>query len=175
MYQNKSSKDKSLCEVLVNVGRVTKVVEGGRKFSFAAVVVTGDKAGSVGYANGKAKEVSLARLKASQAAKKAMIKIPLFESRTIHHDVSAKSGAAKVVIRKAKAGTGIIAGGAMRAVFECLGIHDIVAKSLGSSNPNTMILATLKALRQLSSPKEVSERRSLKVSELFTANNKVKK
>lgn len=173
MSQNKNSKDEVLCEVLVNVNRVTKVVEGGRKFSFAAVVVIGNKAGSVGYAHGKAKEVSLARLKASQHAKKNMIKISLFQNRTIHHDVYAKIGAAKVIIRRARAGTGIIAGGAMRAVFECLGVHDVVAKSLGSSNPNTMILATLKALKQLSSPKEVGERRGLKVSEIFSVKNKL--
>lgn len=170
--QNRNSKEEALCEILVNVNRVTKVVEGGRNFSFSAVVVTGNKAGSVGYANAKAKEVSSARLKASQAAKKAMVKIPLFQNRTIHHDVYAKNGAARVIIRKARAGTGIIAGGAMRAVFECLGIHDIVAKSLGSSNPNTMILATIKALRQLSSPKLVSERRGLQLSDMFSTNNK---
>jgi len=173
MLQNKNLKDDALCEILVNVNRVTKVVEGGRKFSFSAVIVAGNKSGSVGYANAKAKEVSLARFKASQAAKKSMIKIPLFQNRTIYHDVSAKSGAAKVLIRRARAGTGIIAGGAMRAVFECLGIHDVVAKSLGSSNPNTMILATIKALKKLSSPKEIGERRSLKISELFVINNKL--
>jgi small subunit ribosomal protein S5 len=167
MSQNKTPKDEVFCEQLVNVNRVTKVVEGGRKFSFSALVVTGDKAGSVGYATGKAKEVLAAKLKASQSAKKSLVEINLLDGRTICHDVYAKSGASKVILRKAKAGTGIIAGGAMRAVFESLGIHDIVAKSLGSNNPNTMIAATMKALMQVSSPRHIAERRGISTADLF--------
>jgi small subunit ribosomal protein S5 len=158
----------AITESLVGVSRVTKVVKGGRRFSFAACVVAGDKSGQVGYGHGKAKEVTEARSKASQEAKKSMIKISLHQGRTIHHDVVGVSGAAKVILRKAKAGTGIIAGGPMRAVFDALGVHDIVAKSLGSSNVYSMIAATFNALLKLSSPKLVAERRGKKISELFT-------
>lgn len=158
----------ALTETLVDVRRVTKVVKGGRKFSFSACIVIGDKAGKVGYGHGKAKEVSEARPKARQGGTKNMIKVPLYQGRTIHHDVIGKSGAAKVILRRAKAGTGIIAGGAMRAIFDSLGIHDIVAKSLGSSNVYAMIAATFNALSQLSSPKNIAERREKRVSEIST-------
>lgn len=155
-------------ETLVGVSRVTKVVKGGRRFSFAACVVAGSKNGSVGYGHGKAKEVAEARTKASQSAKKSLFEVPLYENRTIHHDVMGKSGAAKVILRKAKPGTGIIAGGAMRAIFESLGVHDIVAKSLGSSNTYSMISATFNALSKLSSPKSISSRRDKSIGELLT-------
>lgn len=155
-------------ETLVGVSRVTKVVKGGRRFSFAACVVAGSKNGSVGYGHGKAKEVAEARAKASQSAKKGMLEVPLYQNRTIHHDVMGKSGAAKVVLRRAKPGTGIIAGGAMRAIFESLGVHDIVAKSLGSSNTYSMIAATFDALSKLSSPKNIAERREKNVGDLLT-------
>lgn len=154
-------------ETLVSVKRVAKVVKGGRRFGFSVVVVAGNGKGLVGYGLGKAKEVVEAKTKASQAAKKDMIKVHLKESRTIHHDILGHSGAGRVLLRSAPAGTGIIAGGSMRAVFEMLGLHDVVAKSLGSSNVHNMVEATFDALRKLSSPKQVAERRNKKVSELF--------
>lgn len=164
--------DENHSENLVHVGRVTKVVKGGRKFSFSACVVAGDKSGRVGYGHGKAKEVTEARGKAAQAAKKSMIKVPLYQGRTIHHDVYGHSGAAKVIIRKAKPGTGIIAGGAMRSIFESLGVHDIVAKSLGSSNVYAMIAATFDALSRLSSPKMVAARRGKNITEISSRPTK---
>lgn len=170
----KKFSEESLTETLVDVNRVTKVVTGGRNFSFGACVVVGDKNGAVGYGSGKAKEVSEARAKASQSAKKNMIKVPICDERTIHHDVQGRSGAARVILRQAKAGTGVIAGGAMRAIFDCLGIHDIVAKSMGSSNVYSMIAATFDALLKLSSPKSIAAKRGRKVSELsrkFSKNN----
>lgn len=154
-------------EVLVSVKRVAKVVKGGRRFGFSVVVVAGDSKGRVGYGLGKAKEVMEARTKASQAAKKNMMRVYLKENRTIHHDIIGHSGAGRVLLRSAPAGTGIIAGGSMRAVFEMLGLHDVVAKSLGSSNVHNMIGATFDALKRLSSPKQIAERRSKKVSEIY--------
>ena len=164
--------DDSIQEKLVGVARVTKVVKGGRKFSFAACIVAGNKDGLAGYAHGKAREVGEARTKASGAARKAMVRIPLYQGRTIHHDVMGKSGAARVLRRRAKPGTGIIAGGAMRAIFESLGIHDIVAKSLGSSNVYSMMAATFDALKKLSSPKTIAERRGKGIGELSTLPSK---
>lgn len=161
-----SKQSDEISTTLVGVSRVTKVVKGGRKFSFAACVVAGNGAGSVGYGHGKAKEVTEARVKATQAAKKAMIRVPLYQGRTIHHDIEGRSGAARVILRKAKPGTGIIAGGPMRAIFESIGVHDIVAKSLGSSNIYSMIAATFDALSNLSSPKSIAERRGKKISEI---------
>ncbi len=168
MAKSKKNIGESLSETLIDVNRVTKVVSGGRKFSFAAGVIVGDKNGRVGYGHGKAKEVTEARAKATQEAKKNIVKIPLYEGRTIHHDVIGMSGAAKVILRKAKPGTGIIAGGPMRAVFDSLGVHDVVAKSLGSSNVYAMIAATFDALSKLSSLKVIAERRGKKISELLT-------
>lgn len=162
-------RDDTIGMTLVGVSRVTKVVAGGRTFSFAACVVAGDRDGSVGYGHGKAKEVTEARAKANMAAKKAMIKVPLYQGRTIHHDVYGHSGAAKVILRRAKPGTGIIAGGPMRAVLESMGLHDIVAKSLGSSNIYSMIAATFDALSKLSAPKMIAARRGISVSELSTS------
>ena len=161
---NKGSE--SIIEDLVDVNRVTKVVEGGRNFSFAAIVVVGDKSGRVGKGTGKAKEVVEARVKASKDAKKKMITVPLYKGRTIHHDVVGRSGAAKVLLRRAAPGTGVIAGGPMRAVLNCLGVEDIVAKSLGSSNPNSMIDATMNALSRLNSPKTVAERRGKAINQI---------
>jgi len=160
--------DDQMSTTLVGVSRVTKVVKGGRKFSFSACVVAGNGTGSVGYGHGKAKEVTEARVKATQAAKKSMIKVPLYQGRTIHHDIEGRSGAAKVILRKAKPGTGIIAGGPMRAIFESIGVHDIVAKSLGSSNVYAMIAATFDALSNLSSPRSIAERRGKKINEVFS-------
>ncbi|MBP7189924.1 MAG: 30S ribosomal protein S5 [Rickettsiaceae bacterium] len=164
--------ESSIHETLVGVKRVTKVVKGGRRFSFAACVVCGSRDGAVGYGHGKAREVAEARTKASQSAKKAMIHVNLYQGRTIHHDVIGKSGAARVVLRRAKPGTGIIAGGAMRAIFDSLGVHDIVAKSLGSSNTYSMIAATFDALQKLSSPKVIASRRGKGVGELSTMPSK---
>ncbi|RYE06590.1 MAG: 30S ribosomal protein S5 [Rickettsiaceae bacterium] len=160
--------NEGLTETVVDINRVTKVVSGGRRFSFSACVITGDKEGRVGYGHGKAKEVTEARSKASQEAKKSMIEVPIYKSRTIHHDVTGKSGAAKVILRRAKAGTGVIAGGAMRAILDSLGVHDIVAKSLGSSNVYAMIGATFDALTKLSSPKSIAERRDKKINDIST-------
>ncbi len=154
-------------EVLVSVSRVAKVVKGGRRFGFSVVVVAGNGKGLVGYGLGKAKEVMEAKTKASQAARKSMMRVSLKENRTIHHDIIGHSGAGKVLLRSAPAGTGIIAGGAMRAVFEMLGLNDVVAKSLKSSNVHNMIGATFEALKKLSSPKLIAERRGKKVSEIF--------
>lgn len=168
-----SSNDSEYKEVLVSVKRVAKVVKGGRRFSFSVVIVAGNGKGLVGYGLGKAKEVMDAKTKASQAAKKSLMKVSLKENRTIHHDVLGNSGAGKVLLRSAPAGTGIIAGGSMRAVFEMLGLHDVVAKSLGSSNVHNMVGATFDALKRLSSPKQIAERRNKKISEIF-ADRKTK-
>lgn len=165
--------EEALSEVLVDVNRVTKVVKGGRRFTFSAYVVVGDKAGRVGAGHGKAKEVNEAREKAKQAAKKKMMKVSLYQNRTIHHDVTGRSGAAKVILRRAKAGTGVIAGGSMRAIFDSLGINDIVAKSIGSTNVYTMIAATFDALKKLSSPKSIAARRDKKMNEIFIKSSDI--
>ena len=168
MSNNITKNNDAYVEELVYVTRVTKVVEGGRNFSFMAIVVVGDKSGRVGRGTGKAKEVTEARQKATKDAKRNMISVPLYKGRTIHHDVIGRSGAAKVLLRRASPGTGVIAGGPMRAVFNSLGVEDIVAKSIGSSNCNAMISATLDALTRLSPPKKVAERRGLTVGHLST-------
>ncbi len=146
-------------EKLVCVNRVTKVVKGGRNFGFAAMVVVGDKKGLVGFGTGKAKEVTEARNKATKMAKKNLVRIPLREGRTVHHDSAGKFGAGKVVVRNAPPGTGIIAGGAMRAVFEAVGIQDIVAKSLATSNPYNLVKATFDALQRIDSPKMLAAKK----------------
>lgn len=165
MSKNSRNND-SVVEDLVHVNRVTKVVKGGRNFSFAAIVIVGDENGKVGYGNGKAKEVTEARAKATKDARGKMISVPLYQGRTIHHDVIGKSGAAKVILRRAPAGTGVIAGGPLRSIFGRLGVKDIVAKSLGSSNPQAMITATMNALASLNSPKAIAERRGKNITEL---------
>ena len=152
-------------EVLVTVNRTTKVVKGGRRFSFASVIVCGDGNGRVGYGLGKAKEVAESRAQASRMARAAMVYVPLKDGgRTIFHDVFGKSGSGSVILRSAKPGSGIIAGGAMRAVFETLGVADVVAKSLGSSNVHNMIAATFDALRKLTTPKNVMEKRNIRAN-----------
>lgn len=166
MSKDSTRSTDSLSEELVHVNRVTKVVKGGRNFSFSAIVVVGDGNGKVGFGNGKAKEVTEARAKATKDARNNLLVVPLYKGRTIHHDVIGKSGAAKVLLRRAAPGTGVIAGGPMRSIFGCLGIEDIVAKSLGSSNPNSMITATFDALRNLSTPKVIASRRDKNVAEL---------
>lgn len=156
-----------LIEKLVHINRVAKVVKGGKRFAMAAVVVIGDGKGRVGLGTGKAREVPEAIRKATEAAKRRMRRVPLREGRTLHHDVRGRFGAGRVVLRAAPAGTGIIAGGPMRAVFEALGIHDVVAKSVGSSNPHNMIKATFAALDQVASPRSVALRRGKKVNEIL--------
>jgi small subunit ribosomal protein S5 len=156
-----------LIDKLVTINRVAKVVKGGRRFAFAALVVVGDQKGRVGYGAGKAREVPEAIRKATDRAKRGMIRVPMKEGRTLHHDVVGNYGAGHVVLRSAAAGTGIIAGGPMRAVFETLGIGDVVAKSLGSRNPHNMVKATFDALTRAASPRSVASRRGKKVSDLL--------
>jgi len=169
----KKSEDKEdregaeLIEKLVGINRVAKVVKGGKRFAMAAIVVIGDGKGKVGIGTGKAREVPDAIKKATDAAKRRLRRVPLREGRTIHHDVKGRYGAGRVVLRTAPAGTGIIAGGPMRAVFEALGVRDIVAKSVGSSNPHNMIKATFAALEQIASPRSVAVRRGKKVNEIL--------
>lgn len=156
-----------LVDKLVSINRVAKVVKGGRRFGFAALVVVGDEKGKVGYGSGKAREVPEAIRKATDRAKTNMIRVPLREGRTLHHDVEGHFGAGQVVCRAAPAGTGIIAGGPMRAVFETLGLQDVVAKSTGSQNPHNMVKATFSALSRLQSPRNVAARRGRKVSDIL--------
>ena len=159
-------RDSDIVEKLVHINRVAKVVKGGKRFGFAALVVVGDQKGRVGFGHGKAREVPEAIRKATDQAKRGLVRVSLREGRTLHHDVNGRHGAGKVVLRAAPAGTGIIAGGPMRAVFESLGMHDVVAKSLGSSNPYNLVRATFDALKQEDSPRSVAARRSLKVSQI---------
>ena len=156
-----------LMDKLVTINRVAKVVKGGRRFAFAALVVVGDQKGRVGYGAGKAREVPEAIRKATERAKRGMIRVPMKEGRTLHHDVHGIFGAGHVILRSAEAGTGIIAGGPMRAVFETLGIADVVAKSLGSRNPHNMVKATFAALSGAASPRSVASRRGKKVSDIL--------
>ena len=155
-----------LFDKLVSINRVAKVVKGGRRFGFAALVVVGDGRGRVGHGAGKAREVPEAIRKATEAAKAKLIRVPLREGRTLHHDTLGRYGAGKVVVRAAPAGTGIIAGGPMRAVFEALGVKDVVAKSTGSPNPHNLVKATSDALQNLSSPRSVAAKRGKKVGDI---------
>jgi small subunit ribosomal protein S5 len=155
-----------LVDKLVHINRVAKVVKGGKRFGFAALVVVGDQKGRVGFGHGKAREVPEAIRKATDSAKRALIRVNLRDGRTLHHDVNGHHGAGKVVLRAAPAGTGIIAGGPMRAVFETVGVQDVVAKSFGSSNPYNMVRATFDALKNQDSPRSVAARRGIKVSTL---------
>ncbi len=159
--------DDGLIDKLVTINRVAKVVKGGRRFAFAALVVAGDQKGRVGWGHGKAREVPEAIRKATERAKRGMIRVPMKEGRTLHHDVEGRFGAGKVILRTAEAGTGIIAGGPLRALFETLGIGDVVAKSLGSRNPHNMVKAAFDALNHCASPRSVATRRGKKVAELF--------
>ena len=152
---------------LVAINRVSKTVKGGKRFGFAALVVVGDQRGRVGFGKGKAKEVPEAIRKATEQAKRSLIRVPLKDARTLHHDIEGRHGAGKVVMRTAVAGTGIIAGGPMRAVFEMLGVQDVVAKSIGSQNPYNMIRATIDGLKAEASPRSVAARRGKKVAEIL--------
>jgi len=155
-----------LIEKLVHINRVAKVVKGGRRFGFAALVVVGDGKGRVGHGHGKAKEVPEAIRKATEAAKKSMVRVALRDGRTLHHDVKGRFGAGHVVMRAAPPGTGIIAGGPSRAIFEALGVGDIVAKSVGTSNPYNLVRATFEGLQACQSPRQVAARRGMKVAEV---------
>ena len=165
MFENDKN---DLSEHLVTINRVAKVVKGGRRFGFAAIMIVGDNKGRVGYGTGKAKEVPEAVRKATEDAKNKMVRVHLKDNRTLHHDVVGRFGAGKVILRSAAPGTGIIAGGPMRALFESLGIKDVVAKSTGTSNPHNMLKATLEAFKQSESPKSIASKRSKKVSEVIS-------
>lgn len=167
MVSPEQQKESEIIEKLVSINRVAKVVKGGRRFGFAALVVTGDGKGRIGFGTGKAREVPEAVSKATKASERAMMRIPLRESRTIHYDVQGSYGAGKVTLRTAPAGTGIIAGGPMRAIFEALGVQDIVAKSTGSSNPHNMVRATFDALKRINAPRDIASRRGLKISDII--------
>jgi small subunit ribosomal protein S5 len=164
--RDREDRDSEFVDKLVHINRVSKTVKGGKRFGFAALVVVGDQKGRVGFGHGKAREVPEAIRKATEQAKRQLVKIPLRDGRTLHHDVMGHHGAGRVYLRAAPAGTGIIAGGPMRAVFEALGVQDVVSKSVGSSNPYNMVRATFSALKREDSPRSVAARRGLKVSQL---------
>ena len=164
---DRDGSDSEFVEKLVGINRVAKVVKGGRRFGFAAIVIVGDRKGRVGYGSGKAREVPEAIRKATEQARRSLVRIPLREGRTLHHDIVGHYGAGEVVLRAAQPGTGIIAGGPMRAIFEALGVQDVVAKSVGSSNPHNMIKATFAALGHVTSPRAVAARRGKKVAEIL--------
>jgi small subunit ribosomal protein S5 len=165
--RDRDREDSDFVEKLVSINRVAKVVKGGRRFGFAALVVVGDGKGRVGFGTGKAREVPEAIRKATEQAKRGMVRVPLREGRTLHHDIHGHYGAGRVVLRTAPVGTGIIAGGPMRAVFEALGVQDVVAKSIGTSNPHNMIKAAFAALNGMVSPRSVAVRRGRKVSDIL--------
>jgi len=164
--REREERDSEFVDKLVHINRVAKVVKGGKRFGFAALVVIGDQKGRVGFGHGKAREVPEAIRKATESAKRNLTRVALREGRTLHHDIAGRHGAGRVYPRAAPAGTGIIAGGPMRAVFETLGIQDVVAKSIGSSNPYNMVRATFDALKHQDSPRSVAARRNIKVSTL---------
>ena len=164
--KEREERDSEFVDKLVHINRVAKVVKGGKRFGFAALVVIGDQKGRAGFGHGKAREVPEAIRKATDAAKRNLTRVALREGRTLHHDIAGRHGAGRVYLRAAPAGTGIIAGGPMRAVFETLGLQDVVAKSLGSSNPYNVVRATFNALKRQDSPRAVAARRNIKVSTL---------
>ena len=170
---NRRDETPEFADRLVAINRVSKTVKGGKRFGFAALVVVGDQKGRVGFGKGKAKEVPEAIRKATEQAKRQMIRVQLKEGRTLHHDMNGRHGAGRVVMRTAPQGTGIIAGGPMRAVFEMLGIQDIVAKSTGSSNPYNMIRATIDGLKKEASPRSVAQRRGKKVADILPKQNNI--
>ncbi|MDP2193466.1 MAG: 30S ribosomal protein S5 [Alphaproteobacteria bacterium] len=165
--KNKEVRDESIIEKLVSVRRVTKVVKGGKTMRFSALVVVGDGKGRVGYATGKAKEVPDAVKKAVERAKRDMVRIPLREGRTLHHEITARVGAGRVILRPAPAGTGVIAGGAMRQLLEALGIHDVVTKSVGTGNYHNVVRATMGALLSVNSPRAVAQKLGKKVTDIL--------
>ena len=163
----REERDSEFTDKLVHINRVAKVVKGGKRFAFAALVIVGDQKGRAGFGHGKAREVPEAIRKATEEAKKTMIRVPLRESRTLHHDGAGRHGAGKVMLRAAPPGTGVIAGGPMRAVLETLGVQDVVAKSVGSSNPYNMIRATFDALKVQASPRQIANKRGKKVGDIL--------
>ena len=165
--RDREERDSEFTEKLVHINRVAKVVKGGKRFGFAALVVVGDGKGRAGFGHGKAREVPEAISKATAAAKKKMVRVPLKDGRTLHHDGNGHFGAGRVTLRSAPQGTGIIAGGPMRAIFESLGVADVVTKSVGTSNPYNMIRATFEALVEQTSPKAVAQRRGKKIADLL--------
>jgi len=165
--RNRDDDTPEFADRLVAINRVSKTVKGGKRFGFAALVVVGDQKGRVGFGKGKAKEVPEAIRKATEQAKRKMVRVPLKEGRTLHHDIEGRHGAGKVIMRTAPTGTGIIAGGPMRAVFEMLGIQDVVAKSIGSQNPYNMVRATMNGLGREASPRMVAQRRGKKVADIL--------
>ena len=165
--RDREERDSEFVDKLVHINRVAKVVKGGKRFGFAALVVIGDQKGRVGFGHGKAREVPEAIRKATESAKRNLTRVALREGRTLHHDIAGRHGAGRVYLRAAPAGTGIIAGGPMRAVFESLGVHDVVTKSVGTSNPYNMIRATFEALGEQTSPKSVAQRRGKKIADLM--------
>ena len=166
-HREREREESEFTDKLVHINRVAKVVKGGRRFGFAALVVVGDEKGRVGFGHGKAREVPEAIRKATESAKRGLLRVPLREGRTLHHDVFGRHGAGKVFLRAAPPGTGIIAGGPMRAVFETLGMQDVVAKSIGSSNPYNMVRATVDALKKQASPRQIASKRGLKVQDII--------
>ncbi|GGE36488.1 30S ribosomal protein S5 [Actibacterium pelagium] len=166
--RNREEETPEFADRLVAINRVSKTTKGGKNFGFAALVVVGDQKGRVGFGKGKAKEVPEAIRKATEQAKRQMIRVPLKEGRTLHHDIEGRHGAGKIIMRTAPVGTGIIAGGPMRAVFEMLGVQDVVAKSTGSQNPYNMIRATIDGLKKESSPRQVAQRRGKKVADILS-------
>ncbi|HCU06795.1 MAG TPA: 30S ribosomal protein S5 [Holosporales bacterium] len=172
--KSKDTRDDGLIEKLVSVRRVTKVVKGGKTMRFSALVVVGDGKGRVGYATGKAKEVPDAVKKAVERAKKVMIRVPLREGRTLHHDITARVGAGNVILRAAPAGTGVIAGGAMRQLLEALGIHDVVTKSVGTGNYHNVVRATMGALQSINSPRSVAQKLGKKVTDILARRDGAK-
>ena len=164
--RDREERDSEFKDKLVHINRVAKVVKGGKRFGFAAIVVVGDQKGKVGHGTGKAREVPEAIRKATDQAKRHMIRIPLREGRTLHHDSAGRHGSGRVILRSAPAGTGIIAGGAMRAAFEMLGVQDVVAKSMGSTNPYNVVRATFDALKLQENPRGVAARRGKKYGEI---------
>ena len=160
--------DSEFMDRLVAINRVSKTVKGGKRFGFAALVVVGDQKGRVGYGKGKAKEVPEAIRKATEQAKRKTVKVPLREGRTIHHDIKAKFSSSTVILRSAPKGTGIISGGPSRAIFEALGISDVVSKAIGTKNPHNIVRSTIKALRMINTPKSVSARRSIEINSVIS-------
>lgn len=171
MAREQEQQETEFVDRLVHINRVAKVVKGGKRFGFAALVVVGDQQGRVGFGHGKAREVPEAIRKATESAKRTMIRVPLREGRTLHHDTKGRHGAGRVVLRSAPPGTGIIAGGPMRAVFETLGVQDVVAKSVGTSNPYNMVRATFDALKTEVSPRSVAAKRGKKVGDIVARRN----
>ena len=169
MSRGAEQQETEMIERLVGINRVAKVIKGGRRFGFAALMVVGDGRGRVGYGIGKAREVPEAVKKASEKARRNMVRVPLREGRTLHHDIKGRDGAGKVFLRAAPSGTGIIAGGPLRAIFEALGVQDVVAKSIGSNNSISMVNATFDALKKMESPRQVAARRSKKVSDIVAS------